>query len=55
MPVVILTCIFMQNMIKMYHVVQELYKFSLTGNKSTDGRVDGRTDSHSDHTIVQTH
>ena len=35
----ILICIFMQNVIKVYHVVQEIWTFSLTGNEWwTDGR-----------------
>ena len=35
----------MQNVIKIYHVVQELCTFSLTAN----GRTDRRMDSHSDY------
>ena len=36
-----LTCISMQNLIRIYHVIQELFAFLLTAN----GRTDGRTDS----------
>ena len=36
-----LTCIYNQNLIKIYHVVQKLWAFSLTDN--------GRTDSQSDY------
>ena len=40
-----LTCISMQNLIKIYHMIQEVRAFSLTSNGQT-GR---QTDSHSDY------
>ena len=40
-----LTCIRMQNLIKIYHVVQELLAFSLNVNRRTYRQ----TDSHSDY------
>ena len=39
----------MQNVIKIYHVVQELSPFSPTANGRMDIWVDGRMGSHSDY------
>ena len=39
-----LTCIFMQNVIKIYHVVQEVRTFSLAGTRWTDSHGDYSAD-----------
>ena len=43
----------MQNVIKIYHVVQELLTFSLTGNGQTDGQMDSYSDYNADPRVVQ--
>ena len=52
-----LTCIRMQNIFKMHHLVQELWVFSLTAKGRTEGRTDGftqRTDRRT-HTVIIAH
>ena len=44
-----LTCICKQNVIKIYHVVEELRASLLIGYRLMDGRMDGRTESNSDY------
>ena len=51
MVIQLFTCKRMQNLIKIYHVVQGLWPSLLTGNGRTDGQTDRRT-----HTVLlETH
>ena len=43
----------MQNVIKVYHVVQELLTFPLTGSRWTDGRTDSHSNYGADPRVVQ--
>ena len=43
----------MQNLIKIYDVVEELWAFSLTANIWTDGRMDSHSDYSADPRVVQ--
>ena len=44
----------MHNLIKIYHVVQELYEhFTLTDHGRTDGRTDSHSNSSADPRVVQ--